>query len=60
MDILERINKKIKKKADTKILTPVEKLNVDVPMNREKFRNYYLESLQEYMKDEDYKQGKEK
>lgn len=29
-------------------------------MNREKFRNFYLESLQEYMKDEDFKQGKEK
>ena len=36
-------------------MTDIEQLNVDVPMNREKFRSHYLKILQEYMKkDESY------
>lgn len=47
-DFEELSKKKIKKKANSniKILSDIEQLNVDVPMNREKFRNYYLRLLQ--------------
>lgn len=56
-DFEELSKKKIKKKANSnvKILSDIEQLNVDVPMNREKFRNHYLKLLQEFMKkDESY------
>jgi hypothetical protein len=56
-DFEELSKKKIKKKSNSnvKILSEIEQLNVDVPMNREKFRNYYLKLLQEFMKkDESY------
>lgn len=61
MKDLEELNKKkIKKKStsNVKILSDIEQLNVDVPMNREKFRNSYLKQLQEFMKkDEGYCQS---
>lgn len=44
-DIENETNIKIRKKANMKILSEVEQLNVDVPMNRDKFRKFYLESL---------------
>jgi hypothetical protein len=56
-DFEELSKKKIKKKSNSniKILSDIEQLNVDVPMNREKFRNHYLRLLQEFMKkDESY------
>ena len=43
------INNKIKKKASMKILSDIEQLNVDVPMNRDKFRIHYLHALCEYL-----------
>lgn len=36
-----------------KILSEIEQLNVDVPMNRNKFRQFYLKSIREYMKKEE-------
>ena len=48
--------RKINKKTNDQILTEVEQLNVDVPMNRDKFRNFYLSTLQEFMKSEDFDQ----
>lgn len=47
-DLEELSKKKIKKKGNSniKILSEIEQLNVDVPMNREKFRNHYLKLLQ--------------
>lgn len=33
-----------------KILSEIEQLNVDVPMNRNKFRHFYLKNIKEYMK----------
>lgn len=59
-DFEELSKKKIKKKANEniQILTDIQQLNVDVPMNREKFRSHYLKILQEYMKkDESYGPG---
>ena len=54
-DFEELSKKRIKKKANEniQILTEIEQLNVDVPMNREKFRSHYLKILQEYMKKDD-------
>lgn len=51
----EMNKKKIKKKANEniQILTDIEQLNVDVPLNREKFRTHYLGILQKYMKKDD-------
>ena len=49
---------KIRKKANMKILSDIEQLNVDVPMNREKFRKFYLESLEEFIQREEYEQMK--
>lgn len=48
----EKVNTgKVKRKSDNiKILSEIEQLNVDVPMNREKFRQHYLESLMEFLK----------
>lgn len=36
-----------------KILSEIEQLNVDVPMNRNKFRQYYLKNIREFMKKEE-------
>ena len=32
-----------------KILSDIEQLNVDVPMNRDKFRTYYIQTLSQYL-----------
>ena len=43
-----------RKKGDfPKILSEIEQLNVDVPMNRNKFRQFYLKNIMELMKDDD-------
>ncbi len=45
---------KVNKKEDSsKILSDIEELNVDVPMNRDKFRKFYLTDLHKYSRKED-------
>lgn len=34
-------------------MSEIEQLNVDVPMNRNKFRQFYLKNMREFMKKED-------
>lgn len=52
-DLLNNTKKPVKK-ASGQILSEVEQLNVDVPMNRDKFRNFFMNGLQEYMKSDDF------
>lgn len=46
-------NKPKKKSESPKILSEIEQLNVDVPMNRDKFRQEYLKRIGEFMKKEE-------
>ena len=44
-DQINNQGKILRKSDNIKILSDIEQLNVDVPMNRNKFRNYYLKNL---------------